>query len=510
MLKDGAHRRDDRQAASPHRRHLHEWQAPALAHQRHPGPVQGGGRQDAARPRGDGSLVHSSRTSLSIVREKAAARRIRLGTGIVEEASASVQVDARKVKQIVYNLLSNAVRVHRRGRPGERRRPPRPARGGRAAGPVRGRVRALDWPPERVRGVPRDPRHGPRGIGISPARGWSCCSRRSARWTAASRASSRAPASAWPSSSRARRAARRHGGGRERRGRGLVLHGLAAAARCRGGAPREGDSRERPCRRRRRRRPPWSWRATSSPPRSSACSSRRTASRKVLHAASAEAALALAIKQPLSLITLDINLPEMDGWEGSSIASSRCRRWPASRSSSHLDRGRSEPRLRPWRRGESCRSRSRGRSSTSRWSRLGLSPLARGETLKVLVVDDDPRAIELIALRIEGLASHRASARVRRPGGDRDRAEGAPGSHRARHHDAGGERLRRGGGARRAKPDTARIPIVLIVTAKQGSRPTERAALNGYVTAIMAKGTFDRSRLRAEVRRAMSGRRWGA
>ncbi|HEX7678379.1 MAG TPA: response regulator [Thermoanaerobaculia bacterium] len=35
----------------------------------------------------------------------------------------------------------------------------------------------------------------------------------------------------------------------------------------------------------------------------------------VLHAANAEAALALAVQQPLSLITLDIILPGMDGWE---------------------------------------------------------------------------------------------------------------------------------------------------------------------------------------------------
>ncbi len=35
----------------------------------------------------------------------------------------------------------------------------------------------------------------------------------------------------------------------------------------------------------------------------------------VRHAASAEAALALASQQPFSLITLDIQLPNMDGWE---------------------------------------------------------------------------------------------------------------------------------------------------------------------------------------------------
>ncbi|HMI55143.1 MAG TPA: PAS domain S-box protein, partial [Gemmatimonadaceae bacterium] len=36
---------------------------------------------------------------------------------------------------------------------------------------------------------------------------------------------------------------------------------------------------------------------------------------EVVHAASAEAALVVAIQQPLSLITLDIMLPNMDGWE---------------------------------------------------------------------------------------------------------------------------------------------------------------------------------------------------
>ena len=31
---------------------------------------------------------------------------------------------------------------------------------------------------------------------------------------------------------------------------------------------------------------------------------------------------------------------------------------------------------------------------------LGLFPLSQGQTLKVLVVDDDPKAVELIAVRI--------------------------------------------------------------------------------------------------------------
>jgi len=54
-------------------------------------------------------------------------------------------------------------------------------------------------------------------------------------------------------------------------------------------------------------------------------------------------------------------------------------------------------------------------------------------------------------------------------------------------------------------PDTARIPI-LIVTAKRITAQ-DRVKLNGYVRAIMEKAEFDRDRFRAEVRRAMSGRR---
>src|SRR5437868_12154601 len=36
---------------------------------------------------------------------------------------------------------------------------------------------------------------------------------------------------------------------------------------------------------------------------------------------------------------------------------------------------------------------------------LGLFPVAHGGALKVLVVDDDPKAVDLIAVRFQGLAS---------------------------------------------------------------------------------------------------------
>jgi PAS domain S-box-containing protein len=57
------------------------------------------------------SLIENS---LSIIREKAAARGIRLVLDDVEDLG-SIQADARKVKQILYNLLSNALKFTNEG-----------------------------------------------------------------------------------------------------------------------------------------------------------------------------------------------------------------------------------------------------------------------------------------------------------------------------------------------------------------------------------------------------------
>ena len=51
---------------------------------------------------------------------------------------------------------------------------------------------------------------------------------------------------------------------------------------------------------------------------------------------------------------------------------------------------------------------------------LGLLPVAQGQTLKVLVVDDDPKAVEVIAAPAG--PGQRGAARLRRPRGDRRRA----------------------------------------------------------------------------------------
>ena len=133
---------------------------------------------------------------------------------------------------------------------------------------------------------------------------------------------------------------------------------------------------------------------------------------------------------------------------------------------------------------------------------LGLFPLSQGQTLKVLVVDDDPKAVELIAVRILGLAST-----VLRAYGGREAIEAA----RRELPDLivldlmmpevnGFDVVE----ALNEHPDTARIPI-LVVTAKEITAE-DRAKLNGYVTAIMEKAEFDADRFTAEVRRAMSGR----
>ena len=109
----------------------------------------------------------------------------------------------------------------------------------------------------------------------------------------------------------------------------------------------------------------------------------------VLHAVSAEVALALVMQQPVSLITLDIMLPHMDGWE-------------------FLNRVKQVPDLRSIpvliisivadsAKGFALGAAAVMQKPTSRQDLyealvdLGLLPLSQGQTLKVLVVDDDPK-----------------------------------------------------------------------------------------------------------------------
>jgi CheY-like chemotaxis protein len=221
---------------------------------------------------------------------------------------------------------------------------------------------------------------------------------------------------------------------------------------------------------------------------------------KVLHAASAEAALVLAVQQPLSLITLDINLPNMDGWEFLSRIKQvpDLRRIPVVIISIAADRtkafalGATAVIQKPVSRQELYEA----------LVDLDLFPVSQGGSLTVLVVDDDPKAVELIAVGVIGLAST-----VLRAYGGREAIDTA----RRKLPDLivldlmmpevnGFDVV----AALNERPDTARIPI-LVVTAKQITAE-DRAQLSGFVTAIMEKGDFDRDRFIAEVRRAMSGR----
>ena len=157
---------------------------------------------------------------------------------------ASIQADARKVKQIVYNLLSNAVKFTAEGGQVTLRagRVPR-ADVGQLSGAWTGRSFPLadNEFAEFLEISVTDS-----GIGISPEgleqlfKPFSQIDSGLARkfeGTGLGSGHGEAP----------RRAARRHGGGGERRGRGLLLHGLAAApgAGGRGAHAGQGAGRRR-------------------------------------------------------------------------------------------------------------------------------------------------------------------------------------------------------------------------------------------------------------------------
>jgi PAS domain S-box-containing protein len=220
----------------------------------------------------------------------------------------------------------------------------------------------------------------------------------------------------------------------------------------------------------------------------------------VLHASSAEDALDLAVQQPLSLITLDIMLPKMDGWE----FLARLKQMPelghipvviisiVADPSKGFALGAAAVMQKPISRLELYES----------LVQLGLFPVSVGQTLKVLVVDDDPKAVELLAVRMQEWAS----TVLRAYGG----AEAIELARRERPDlmvidlmmpEVSGfdvvEALSR-------DPATCDIPM-LVVTAKTLTA-ADRRRLSGYVTTIMEEGEFDADRFATEVRRAMSGR----
>jgi CheY-like chemotaxis protein len=221
---------------------------------------------------------------------------------------------------------------------------------------------------------------------------------------------------------------------------------------------------------------------------------------KVLRAATAEEALVLAEQQALSLITLDIMLPKMDGWE----LLARLKQIPTLRQvpivivSIVADRnkgfalGAAAVMQKPISRQELYDS----------LTDLRLIPVAPGGMLRILVIDDDPAEVDLIELYIDGLAGTFLRAMGGREGIEIARKELPdlivldllmP--------DVSGFDVV---DALHDDPTTSSIPI-LVVTSKTLT-PEDRNQLNGFVSTIMEKGDFDAGRFAVEIRRAMAGR----
>jgi PAS domain S-box-containing protein len=220
----------------------------------------------------------------------------------------------------------------------------------------------------------------------------------------------------------------------------------------------------------------------------------------VVHATTAADALLLAAGQTVSLITLDVLMPSSDGWE----LLSQLKHDPELCTIPVVVISILADRSRGFALGASAvmqKPISRHELSGSLRD-LGLIPAPDGRKVTVLVVDDDPRAVQLTTLRMRGLAD-----RVLQAFGGADAIEIA----RAELPDliildlmmpvvSGFDVV----AALLEREETARIPIV-VVTSKDVTAADE-ARLDPNVSAIMGKAAFDTARFTTEVRRAMSGR----
>lgn len=216
----------------------------------------------------------------------------------------------------------------------------------------------------------------------------------------------------------------------------------------------------------------------------------------VLHAETGEQGLKIAEELPLSLITLDILLPNMDGWEFLNRIKHRpaLKRIPVVIISILADRnqgfalGAAAIMQKPISRQELAES----------LADLGLSPPPNGKPLRVLVVDDDPKAVELIAIHLTSMGNTVLRAYGGLEAIDTARREMPdlivldlmmP--------DASGFDVV---DALCEPPVASRIPIVIVTS--QEITHAERARLNGRVSAILQKSTFEHHRFASEVRRA--------
>jgi CheY-like chemotaxis protein/two-component sensor histidine kinase len=438
--------------------------------------------------------------SLTIVREKAATRNIRLALE-VEDGLGSMMVDARKVKQIVYNLLSNAVKFT--------------ADGGQVT------LRAAKVPRARVGRL--EERGNRSGRGFMPSENtFAEFLEISVTDTGIGMAAEDLEHLFKPFSQIDSGLARKF------EGTGLGLAMVKLLADLHGGSvavESETDAGSRftvwlPLRRMEERRAAAAMSAPVVAPRPMRASDARTAlvvdddftsagliriqleaeGFTVLHAVSAEEGLRLAAQQPLSLITLDIALPKMDGWD----FLTRIKQVPALRHvpvviisiladfTKGFALGAAAVMQKPVTRKELYDS----------LAQLGLFVPADGQPLTALVVDDDPKAVELVAVRLAAIGVTVLRAFGGQEAIDLTRAE-LPGLivlDLMMPSVNGFDVVE----ALRERPDTAEIPIIVMTARRITAEDHQR--LDGAVTTIMEKAQFDRARFTTEVRRAMSGR----
>lgn len=437
-------------------------------------------------------------SSLMVIREKALAHRIRLDTRL-DPALGTMLVDERKLKQIVYNLLSNAVKFT-------------PAGGAvtlLARRCARSEVTFDETMPARLITLP--PGNDAEflaievedsGVGIAEAD----LQKLYEPFTQVDSSVSRSHAGTGLGLSLVRRLAELHGGtvGVASRPREGSRFSVWLPYREFGGAGEAGKAATGP-----EDQPAAEG---ASPSRSAAplalvvedndrmadliTAQLRSEGFAVIRAATAEEGLVRAAKRTPQLITLDIFLPNMDGWE-------------------FLRRLRADPRLADTPVVIITVSDDRDRGLALGARRVLHKPFAHdelvtvlagladvrpdGKPTRVLVVDDNVKAAELVATALEAEGYH-----VLRAYGGAEAIEVA----RSALPDlvildlimpevSGFEVAR----ALREAQATARIPI-LVLTAKEITAE-DHARLNDGVSAILAKTNFDVGELLAELHRAL-------
>jgi len=429
--------------------------------------------------------------SLSIIREKAASRNVQLTMDAMSEC-AVLRADARKVKQIVYNLLANAVKFTERGHVALRVETVPRARVGELLGAWPGRALPLAFNEfnEFIKISVTDS-----GIGISPT----------------GMAGLFKPFSQIDS-----------GLSREFAGTGLGLALVKLMVELHGGTVAvQSQVNEGACfsvwlpLRAPQLQADGTALAGMAPTRAvepptalviEADAQARELIRlqleaegfAVVHAASGPAAVSLAQAQKVALITLDINLPTMDGWELLTELKQIPNLAQIPVVVISLDAEHS--------RGVALGAAAVLQKPLSRVAlqdalvAIGMFP--RALALRVLVVDDDPASMELIAHRITAL------------GGTVLRATGGLVAIEMATREApdlivldlmmpdinGFEVVE----ALRQRNRTVRIPI-LVITAKDVAKE-DRARLRGAVITIMEKSNFGVAMFVTEVRRAIAGR----